>query len=34
MVFYGGDSDVPIPTKDIVSYVFDNPDYDPEKPVC
>ncbi|KAL9107835.1 MAG: hypothetical protein Q9227_007350 [Pyrenula ochraceoflavens] len=33
MVFYGGDSNVPISTKDINSYLFDNPEYDLDKPI-
>ena len=24
----------PLPTKDILSYIFDNPPYDQDEPVC
>lgn len=25
---------IDLPTKDILSYIFDEPDYDQDKPVC
>lgn len=34
MEFFRPDEYLPLPTKDILSWIFDSPSYDQDKPVC